>query len=64
MSEGELFRILYAAGVTVAPAPDGVIDVTGPLTPFCPAPDPDQQGDDSARARGAGDRSPGQSTVA
>jgi hypothetical protein len=32
MSESELFRILYAAGVTVTPAPDGMIDATGPLT--------------------------------
>jgi hypothetical protein len=32
MSESELFRILHAAGVTVTPAPDGMIDATGPLT--------------------------------
>jgi hypothetical protein len=32
MNETNLFRTLYAAGVTVTPASDGMIDATGPLT--------------------------------
>jgi hypothetical protein len=33
MNETDLYRTLYAAGVTVTPAPDGRIEATGPLTP-------------------------------
>jgi hypothetical protein len=33
MNAVNLFRILYAARVTVTPAPDGMVEATGPLTP-------------------------------